>query len=84
MENALLDPEVAGFIEIAFAISDAASRNLISDYSLFNKCCLDIAGKIAGKKIDKLIPLSIGERENSPLSMALSAILTGAVNKIKN
>jgi iron complex transport system substrate-binding protein len=84
IENVLLDPEVAGFIEIAFAISDAASRNLISDYYLFNKCSLDIAGKIAGKKIDILIPLSIGEHENSPLSMALSAILTGVVNKIIN
>jgi hypothetical protein len=81
IENALVDPDIAGFIESAFAISDAGSRNLVSDNSLFNKWCLETAGKIAGKKIDKLIMVSIGDRVGSPLSLAFSAILTGVVNK---
>ncbi|MBN2403495.1 MAG: adenosylcobinamide amidohydrolase [Spirochaetes bacterium] len=82
IEKIFLDPEIAGFIEIACAVSDARSKNLVSNDSLFNKWCLEIAGKIAGKNINKLIPVNIGENKYSPLNMALSAILTGAVKTI--
>ncbi len=82
IERALLDPEIAGFLESAFAISDAASKNLITDCYMFNKWCLEVSAKIAGKKPDTLIPVSFGENRNSPLNTAISAILTGAVNKI--
>ena len=81
VERALLDAEIAGFIESAFAMEDAGARKLVSDYSLFNKWCLETAEKIAEKKIQKLVPVNIAEKTDSPLNMALSAVLTGAINK---
>ncbi len=82
MADSLLDEDIAGFLETALASSDATRNSLISDNSLFKKWCLDIAVKISGKKVGELISVSInGEKENSPLSTAISAVLTGAVLK---
>ncbi len=80
IESALSDKEVREFLETAFTASDASDRGLISESSLFRKWSLDIARKISGKKITRLIKLNMDMDENSPLNIALSAIVTGAVN----
>ncbi len=82
MSDLLLDKDIAGFIETAMAASDSFKSSMISDNSLFEKWCVDIASKVSGKDTERLIYVTIkGEKEKSPLSLAVSAIFTGIVNK---
>jgi adenosylcobinamide amidohydrolase/ABC-type Fe3+-hydroxamate transport system substrate-binding protein len=77
IEEILLDPRYAGFIEASFAISDSYERGLICDLSGYEFWCKDVAEEIAGNKIAQLS--SIVETDHKPvvLRMALNALLNG-------
>jgi iron complex transport system substrate-binding protein len=54
VEQVLLDPAYAGFLEAAMVISDGAGRKTVNDLHLYETWCLDVAGQIAGKKVETL------------------------------
>ncbi|BBO87888.1 helical backbone metal receptor [Desulfosarcina ovata] len=77
VEQALLDPMVAGFLEAALAISDGAEREMVADLKAYRDWCLDMAGRIAGQPVDALITFIADEKIPNALAMALNAVFTG-------
>ena len=77
VEQVLLDPAYAGFLEAAMALSDGVERETVNDLSLFETWCLSVAGRIAGKNVDELTVYFSGDAIPGPLTMALDAIFTG-------
>ncbi len=53
MEEFLLDPKYAAFIESAFAVSDDYEQGLIKDLNFYRLFCAQVAEDIAGHKIEK-------------------------------
>jgi len=78
VEQVLLDPAYAGFLEAAMALSDAHGRETVKDLSLFHDWCLRTAGRIAGKEVAAMEAYLPAESLPRPLLMALNAVLTGA------
>jgi len=81
IEQVLLDPRYQGFLEAAMALSDGAERETVNDFSLYETWCLEVAGRIAGRKVDRLVDHFSGDAYPAPLSMALNAIFTGVAEK---
>ena len=77
LEEILMDPRYAGFVETSFALSDAYRRGLISDLSAYERWCKTIAQEIAGTKIPQLRDLVNTEDIPVPLKMSLNALLNG-------
>ncbi len=79
VEQILLDPAYAGFLEAAMAISDGTRRVTVNDLQLFERWCLEVAGQIAGQPVDELKrPLAVNNLP-LPLAMALNAVVTGVL-----
>jgi hypothetical protein len=81
VEQVLLDPRYQGFLEAAMALSDGAERDMVNDFALYETWCLDVAGRIAGRKVERLVDHVSGDAYPVPLSMALNAIFTGVAAK---
>ena len=81
VEQVLLDPRYQGFLEAAIALSDGAERKTVNDFVLYETWCLDVAGRIAGRRVDGLVDHFSGDAYPLPLSMALNAIFTGVAAK---
>ena len=77
IEEILLDPRYAGFIEASFAISDSYERGLICDLSGYELWCNNVAAEIAGKKIAQLSGIVETDHKPVVLRMALNALLNG-------
>jgi iron complex transport system substrate-binding protein len=77
VEQVLLDPAYAGFLEAAMAVSDGVGRETVNDSSLFKTWCLDVAGRIAGKEVTTLTRHFSVDAMPTPLAMALNAVFTG-------
>ena len=77
VEEILIDPVYAGFIEIAMGISDDYEKGLIKDLSLFNQWSKNIAENIAGKEIKEMKTIAHGDNLTIVMSTALNAILNG-------
>ncbi|QTA82615.1 putative ABC transporter, substrate-binding protein [Desulfonema limicola] len=84
IEKILLNPGYAGFIESAFAVSDAYERKLVSDLSAFNMWCNAAASEISGQKITNLKDLISDEELPIVIKTALNALLTGIYYKINS
>ena len=82
IEEILLDPRYAGFIEASFAISDSYERGLICDLSGYELWCNNVAEEIAGKKIAQLSDIVETDHKPVVLRMALNAILNGLCSKM--
>ena len=63
------------------ALSDGAERETVNDFDLYENWCLDVAGCIAGYKLDRLVDHFTADAYPVPLSMALNAIFTGVAAK---
>jgi len=81
IEQVLLDPRYQGFLEAAMALSDGAERETVNDFDLYENWCLDVAGYIAGRKLDRVVDHFPADAYPAPLSMALNAIFTGVAAK---
>jgi adenosylcobinamide amidohydrolase len=81
VEQVLLDPRYQGFIEAAMALSDGDERETVNDFGLYESWCLDVAGRIAGSKVNRLVDHFPDGAFPVPLSMALNAIFTGVAAK---
>lgn len=77
VEKVLLNPEYAGFVEFALALSDDYENGLVKDLSVFNSWSKTIAESIAGNNIDEL--KSFLDTKDMPvvLKTALNAIFNG-------
>ena len=81
VEQVLLDPAYAGFLEAALALSDGSGRETINDFSLFGTWCLDVAGRIADQKVEQIDHHFPDNDLPKPLAMALNAIFTGVLHE---
>jgi hypothetical protein len=83
LEDVLLQPRYASFVESSFAISDDYERGLIADLSSHELSCKKVAEEIAGKEIANL--KEVTETEDMPLvlRMTVNALLNGIYYRIK-
>lgn len=78
MEQLLLEPEYAAFIESSLAISDEYEKGLIKNLNSFNIWCKKIADNIAGYEIEEIKDMISDATMPITINTALDAILTGA------
>ncbi len=83
LEEILLQPRYASFVESSFAISDDYESGLIADLSSYELSCKKVAGEIAGKEIVNM--KEVTETEDMPLvlRMTVNALLNGIYYRIK-
>ena len=79
LEKILLDPETAGFIELALAINDDYEKGLIRDLGPFNQLAAGVCRKIAGEADRPVDPLIDEEALPEVTRIAFNALLTGLV-----
>ena len=82
VEKILMDPEYAGFLSAALAVSDAGEKGLVQDFAAFDRWALSVAGKIAGQplaRIEARCPVSGLPRA---LQTAVNAVLTGTAHRL--
>ena len=77
LEALLLKREIAAFMETALAVDDQAEIGLISDLSPFRRLCLDVASRVAGRRVVALKDLVAEGDLPEAVSMAFNALLTG-------
>ncbi|MCG8563822.1 MAG: helical backbone metal receptor [Desulfobacterales bacterium] len=78
VEYLLLQPEYAGFMSSALALSDAWQRGLVQDLTAFDQWCLTLAGEIGGETPAAIEELVVDENIPRVLRKALNTIMTGA------
>ncbi|MBE9546803.1 MAG: adenosylcobinamide amidohydrolase [Proteobacteria bacterium] len=81
LEELLLQPRYASFMESAFALSDNYERGLIADPGVYELWCRNLAEEIAGKKIERMQELVNIKDSPRVLRMSLNAILNGLLHK---
>ena len=83
LEELLLQPRYASFLESALALSDNYERGLIADLKVYELWCKRLAEEIADKKIEKM--LDIVNFDDSPrvLRMSLNAIINGLFYRLE-
>jgi len=77
LEEILMAPRYAGFVQAAFALSDNYRRGLISNLLSYQLWCETVAEEIAGRKIPRPKDLVAAEDMPVPLKMSLNALLNG-------
>jgi len=82
VEQLLLEPEYAAFIESALAISDEYEKGLIKNLNSFNTWCRKITDNIAGHEVEKVKEMISDDTMPMTIKAALNAILTGAETRL--
>ena len=77
LEEILMNPRYAGFLEAAFALSNDYRRGLIQDLDSYQSWCNTVAQEIAGRSIPQPGDLVQMDNVPLPLKMSLNAILNG-------
>ncbi len=77
LEDLLVEPRYASFLEAALALSDAHERGLAPGLELFEAWCRSVAEEIAGKKPDAWIDRVKSQTVPLVVRMALNAMLNG-------
>jgi ABC-type Fe3+-hydroxamate transport system substrate-binding protein/adenosylcobinamide amidohydrolase len=77
LEEILMDPRYAGFVQASFSLSDDYQRGLIMDLSSYQRWCKTVAEEIAGRKIPEFRDLVSAEDIPVPLKMSFNALLNG-------
>jgi len=83
LEEILLQPQYASFIKASLAISDNYERGLISDLSVFELWCRNVAEEIAGREIESMSELIAYEDMPCVLRMVLNSILNGLYLRLR-
>jgi len=81
IENLLLNPRYAGFVEIALALSDDYEKGLIKDISTFEKFSNSISMEICVGNMEE--PIMFLKKAHLPLviEMALNALFNGVYHR---
>ena len=77
LEEILLQPRYALFVESSFAISDDYENGLIGDLSGYELLCQKVTEEIAGKEIERMLALIDDQDMPRVLRKALNAIING-------
>ena len=77
LEEVLLDPHYASFLETAMALNDAYEKGSIHDLSAFRAWCVQIAEEISGQHVKSMVTLVKGTHMPRVLGMALNSLLNG-------
>jgi len=77
LEELLLQKRYAGLIEAALSLSDARGRGLVSDLSLHESSCQQVAAEIAGTEGCEVKSLSLPSDMPPVLRTSLNALLNG-------
>lgn len=83
LEELLLQPRYASFLESALALNDNYERGLIADLKVYELWCKRLAEEIADKKIEKMLALVSFDDSPRVLRMSLNAILNGLFYRLK-
>jgi ABC-type Fe3+-hydroxamate transport system substrate-binding protein/adenosylcobinamide amidohydrolase len=83
VEEILLNPRYAGFVEASFALSDDYERGLICDLSDYELWCRKVAEEIAGKEIEDMTDLIFPDHLPVVIKMSFNSILNGIYNEMK-
>ncbi len=83
LENILLEPRYAGFLESSFAVSDHYEQGLIADLTFFRNWCNQVSEEIAGHKIENAQDFAASDTMPQVLRTALNALLNGLAARIK-
>ncbi|MDO9532043.1 MAG: adenosylcobinamide amidohydrolase [Deltaproteobacteria bacterium] len=78
-ESVMLEPHYSGFMETAFALSDAYERGQVLDLSSFADYCKMVARELAGKPVTEWQTISFQGELPRPLHMACEAFINGLV-----
>lgn len=81
LEDLLLQPRYAGFIESAFSLSPSYEKGLVCDLTLFKEYCREIAEQVAGNKVDSMEEFIKPEAAPKVVRMALDALINGLQNQ---
>jgi hypothetical protein len=81
VEDLLLEPRCAAFVEAALALSDASERGLVSSLEPFDLWCRQIAEEIGGRKLEGWTDFLADEDLPAPIRMSLNALMNGAALK---
>ena len=82
LENLLLKPRIRAFLEIAFALSDARERGLVSDLGPFEFMCGSMAEEIAGKPVVETVRCDGLNGLPRVLDLAFTALISGTAAQI--
>jgi len=82
LEQLLMDPEIAGFIEAALAISDSHARGLVEDIGSFAAWCNQTAESIAGGPIHADQTFTYSQPLPPVMKMAFDALLNGSAARL--
>ncbi|UQZ91012.1 hypothetical protein C4J81_18025 [Deltaproteobacteria bacterium Smac51] len=77
MEILLMSPRYRGFLELAFAVSDARNSGQLTDLEAFNILARQMASEIAGTQVRKIEDITAAENLPPVLKTALNALGTG-------
>lgn len=83
LEEILLTPRFASFVESALALSDAGERGQTCDTEAFRLWARSVAEDIAGEPILEWKELIVREDIPATLKIALDAVLNGVSNKLR-
>jgi ABC-type Fe3+-hydroxamate transport system substrate-binding protein/adenosylcobinamide amidohydrolase len=76
-ESTMLEKRYAGFMETAFALSDAYERGQVLDLNAFADYCKMIAQGLAGKPVTQWQTITFQRELPRPLHMACEAFING-------
>lgn len=82
LEEFLMNPRYAAFIEAALVFSDAHERGQVHDLEPFRLWARAISDELAGRPIGEWKDLVMGEDIPVILRIALNAVLNGAYHKV--
>lgn len=81
LEELLLQPQYAGFIESAFTLSDAFEKGLTCDLEAFELMCQDISNRVAGCTVTSRNLYMKPEFAPKVIRMAFDALINGLQNR---
>ena len=84
VEQILLNPVYAGFLESAFILSDDYEKGLIKNLASYDLWCRDVAWQIAGEEFEDMKDFVKADDIPVVLKKALNGILNGAYYRTRN
>ncbi|MBW1897810.1 MAG: adenosylcobinamide amidohydrolase, partial [Deltaproteobacteria bacterium] len=84
VEEILLDPRYAGFIQSSLALSDDYEKGLVGDLTQYNDWAKSVAEEIAECEIDDIKEIALTENLPRVIGISLNAICNGIYYRGKN